>query len=643
MLSGMRTNLQRRSFLRQSTASLLAMCFGPAKAALGKTNHADREWRYYGGDPGGARYSPLDQINCSNVGKLRVAWIYHTGDAKQRPRTTMECTPIVVDGVMYLTTALVKVCALTAATGALLWQYDPFVSMFGAAGTTAKVEGAASPRGVNRGVAYWQHGPEKRILFTALSSLICLDANTGKPIPSFGKSGAVDLTKGLGRDISGLDYDVTCPGAVYKDLIILGSEVGEGPEPAAPGHVRAFDVRTGEQVWIFHTIPQPGEFAHDTWAGDSWKKAGGANDWGGLSVDEKRGWVFLATGSAAFDFWGGQRLGNNLFANCVIALDASTGKRIWHYQIVHHDLWDRDLPCPPALVTLTLNGRRVDAVAQNTKFGRLFVLDRETGKPLFPVEERPVPGSDFPGEKAAATQPNALKPPPYTRQVFTEDDVTNISPEAHADALDVFRKLRAGNEWIPPSVEGTLVFPGYDGGADWGGGSFDPVTGFYYVNSHDEPWILKLQAAPPAAGYPYSLATGYQRFVDRDGYAAIKPPWGQLTAIDLNRGEIAWQVVLGEHKELTARGIPQTGTQNMGGSVVTAGGVVFIGATKDEKLRAFDKRTGKLLWETELPAGGYASPCTYEVNGKQYVVIAAGGGGKPRTKAGDAFVAVALP
>lgn len=589
------------------------------------------------------RYSRLDQINCSNVNKLAVAWTYHTGDAKQRPRTTMECTPLVLDGVVYITTALVKVCALDAATGRLLWQYDPFESMFGAMGATATVEGAASPRGVNRGVTYWQHGKDKRILFTALSKLICLDANTGKPISSFGNSGAVDLTKGLGRDIPGLVYDVTCPGVIYKNLIILGSEVGEGPDPAAPGHVRAFDVCTGEQAWIFHTIPQPGEFGADTWQKESLKNAGGANDWGGLTLDEGRGWILLATGSAAFDFWGGQRLGDNLFANCVIALDASTGKRIWHYQIVHHDLWDRDLPSPPMLVTLALDGRKVDAVVQNTKFGQLFVLDRVTGKPLFPVEERPVPASDFPGEKASPTQLTALKPPPYTRQVFTESDITDISPEAHTAALNVFRTLRTGGEWIPPSEQGTLVFPGYDGATDWGGGSFDPITGIYYVNSHDEPWILKLRPAPAGAGYPYELATGYERFVDGEGYAAIKPPWGQLSAIDLNRGEIVWQVVLGEHKELTARGIPPTGTQNMGGSVVTAGGLLFIGATQDEKFRAFDKKNGKILWQAELPAGGYASPCTYEVKGKQYVLIAAGGGGKPRTKAGDAFVAFALP
>ena len=360
-----------------------------------------------------------------------------------------------------------------------------------------------------------------------------------------------------------------------------------------------------------------------------------------MTLDERRGWVFLATGSAAFDFFGGQRLGQNLFANCVIALDASKGRRIWHYQIVHHDLWDRDLPCPPALVTLDLGGKRVDAVVQATKFGQLFVLDRETGKPLFPVEERPVPASDVPGEKAWPTQPQSVKLPPYTRQVFAEEDVTNLSPEAHAQALDTFKKARGGT-WQPPSLQGTIIFPGFDGGSNWGGGSFDPTTGCFYINSHDEPWILTLVSAPDGAGYPFTH-TGYNHFLDAEGYATIKPPWGQLTAYNLNKGEMVWQVTLGEFKELTARGIPPTGTQNIGGSVVTAGGLVFIGATQDEKFRAFHKTTGKLLWETELPAGGYASPCTYEVNGKQYVVIAAGGGGKPRTRSGDAYVAFALP
>lgn len=629
----------RRAFLRQAAASLLAKSAWPKSVSpsAGAADKALREWRCYGGDPGGMRYSVLDQINRANVRDLRAAWTYHTGDKRDRPRTTIECTPIVADGILYVTTALLKVCALDAATGRLAWSFDPFQET-----PDYTNPGAESLRGVNRGVTYWEDGQDKRVFVTAGARLICLNGKTGRPISDFGIKGSVDLTKGLGRDISGLLYDVTSPGVVYKNLIILGSEVGEGPDPAAPGHVRAFDVRTGEMAWIFHTIPEPGEIGHDAWEGDSWKTTGGANDWGGLSLDEKRGMVFLATGSAAFDFYGGQRLGQNLFGNCVVALDATTGKRIWHYQVVHHDLWDRDLPCLPVLVTVNHDGRRVDAVAQVTKFSKVFLFDRETGKPLFPVEERPVPASDVEGEKAWPTQPFPLKPPPYTRQAFTEDQVTTISPEARAYVLDIFKKARSGDAYLPPSLQGTVIFPGFDGGSDWGGGSFDPATGWLYVNSSDQPWILTLVRAKPGEGYPFEI-TGYNRFEDREGYPAIKPPWGQFTAIDLNQGEIAWQVLLGEFKELTARGVPQTGTQNIGGSVVTAGGLVFIGATKDEKFRAFDKATGKVLWETQLEAGGYASPCSYEVNGKQYVCIAAGGGGKPRTKSGDAFVAFALP
>ncbi len=630
--------VNRRSFLRQGAASLLTTSILEASIPPAKSGAKSvaRDWRYYGGDPGGMRYSPLGQISRSNVQNLRVAWTYHTGDKRDRPQTSIECTPVVADGIMYFTTALLKVCALDAATGQLLWTFDPF------AGSDYKNPGAESIRGVNRGLAYWEDGQDKRILCTAASNLICLNAKTGKPVPEFGKKGYVDLTKGLGKDISGMLYDVSSPGVVYKNLIILGSEVGEGPESAAPGHVRAFDVRTGEMAWIFHTIPQPGEFGHDTWEGDSWNTAGGANDWGGLSLDEKWGMVFLALGSASFDFYGGQRPGQNLFANSVVALDVATGKRIWHYQVVRHDLWDRDLPCLPMLVTVNHDGRRIDAVAQVTKFSRVFLLDRETGKPLFPIEERPAPASDIQGEKAWPTQPFPPMPPPYTRQVFTEHEVTDISPEAHAYVMEIFKKVRSGNTFEPPSEQGTVVFPGFDGGTDWGGGSFDPATGWLYVNSSDQPWIVTLVRAKPDAGFPFEI-TGYNRFEDQEGYPAIKPPWGQLTAINLNKGEIVWQVLLGEFKELTARGIPQTGTQNIGGSVVTAGGLVFIGATKDEKFRAFDKTTGKVLWEARLEAGGYASPCTYEVNGKQFVAIAAGGGGKPHTKSGDAFVAFALP
>jgi quinoprotein glucose dehydrogenase len=624
--------VNRRTFFKRSASTLLAASVWPAAPAAAKkvTLKLEREWRVYGGNPAGWHYSPLDQINRANVGKLEVAWTYHTGDSRRRPATTIECNPLVVHGVMYLTTAQLKLCALDAATGKLLWQFDPFAGME-----------SDKPRGVNRGVAYWEDGNDRRIFFVARAQLMAFDARTGALISTFGQGGRVDLTKGLGRDITGLAYDATSPGIIYRNLIVIGTMCGEGPSPAAPGHVRAFDVRSGEMVWIFHTIPQPGEVGHETWEGDSWRTAGGANDWGGMTLDEKRGWVFVSTGSAAFDFYGGQRLGQNLFANCVLALDAVTGRRIWHYQVVHHDLWDRDLPCAPALGTITLNGKRVDAVIQPTKFGQLFVLDRETGQPLFPIEERPVPPSDVPGERAWPTQQQVLKPPAYTRQLFTEADVTNISPEAHAAVMEVFKKSRSGT-WQPPSIEGTIIFPGFDGGSNWGGGSFDPTTGWYYINSHDEPWVMTLVPTNGEAPYPYRHK-GYNHFLDQEGYAAIKPPWGQLTAFDLNKGDMAWQVVLGEFKELTARGIPPTGTQNIGGSIVTAGGLLFIGSTQDEMFRAFDKTSGKVLWEAQLPAGGYATPCTYEANGKQYVVIAAGGGGKMRTRSGDAYVAFALP
>ena len=379
--------LNRRGFLKNSASTLLAASAWPTSVSAGSVPDAspDREWRVYSGDSAGTKYSPLDQINRSNVSKLQVAWTYHTGDSRRKPSTTIECNPLVVNGVMYLTTAQMKLAALAADTGKLLWQYDPFE------GIDEDV-----PRGVNRGVTYWESGDDKRIFFVARARLMAFDARTGKLIPEFGQAGSVDLKRGLGRNIDRLTYDVTSPGIIYKNLIILGSLCGEGPEPSAPGHIRAFDVRTGVMVWIFHTLPRPGEFGNDEWQGNSWRTTGGANDWGGMTLDEKRGWVYVSTGSAAFDFYGGQRLGSDLFANCVIALDAATGKRIWHYQVVHHDLWDRDLPCPAALVTLNLNGKRVDAAVQPTKFGQLFVLDRETGAPLFPVEERPVPSSRRP-------------------------------------------------------------------------------------------------------------------------------------------------------------------------------------------------------------------------------------------------------
>jgi quinoprotein glucose dehydrogenase len=419
---------------------------------------------------------------------------------------------------------------------------------------------------------------------------------------------------------------------------------GEGPDIAAPGDIRAFDVRTGKEVWRFHTVPRHGEFGNETWEGDSWKGRGGANAWGGLSVDAERGLVFAGTGSAAFDFYGGDRRGDNLFANCTLALDARTGKRVWHFQTLHHDLWDHDLPAYPNLVTVTHDGRRVDAVAQVTKTGFVFLFDRETGKPLFDVRERPVPASDVSGERAAATQPIPVKPPPFSAQFLDEANVTDIGPSNRAAVLARLREVRGGPAFNPPSLQGTVVIPGFHGGANWSGASFDPTTGLLYVNSNNVPNIITLALAGESPSRHGSYGhLGYVQFLDPEGYPAIRPPWGQLNAIDLNAGEFAWRVPLGEHPELTARGIPRTGTETFGGSIVTAGGLVFIAGTKDERIHAFDKRTGELLWEHPLPAGGYATPSTYEAGGRQYVVVAAGGAGKLRTKAGDAFVAFALP
>jgi quinoprotein glucose dehydrogenase len=707
---------RRRSCLIAIVVLPLLSSLTAVKAAA--PNAPDVPWRHHGGDSGHTQYSPLRQIDTTNVGRLKVAWIYRTGDSESR--TQIQCNPIVVNGVLYATSPKTKVFALEAATGKALWTFDPVAD--------SGVE--IRSLGVNRGVVYWEEGDDRRVLFTAGQRLFALDARTGKTIPSFGTKGTIDLTQGLDRDVQGLSVRSTTPGALYKDLLILGTSVAEGPGPSAPGHIRAYDVRTGAIRWIFHTIPHPGEPGHETWPEDAWKRVGGANSWTGISVDEARGLVFIPTGSAAFDFWGGDRKGANLYANCELVLKAATGQRVWHYQVVRHDLWDRDLPAAPVLATLRHDGRKVDAVVQTTKQGRVWVFDRQTGKPLFPVEEVKVPPSDLQGEEVWPTEPVPSKPPPFARQVFSDADLTDLTPEAHQAVLKRFREVRSGSLFQPPSTQGTIVFPGFDGGAEWGGAAFDPETGRLYVNENEMAWIITMvetatgnssrgaslyrqhcaachgleregapqQAAPklddvaerfgkadvvnllekgkgvmPSFAYlsaadkqamasfllgeesgasmsggdpappdvPYTH-TGYNRFLDPQGYPAVKPPWGTLNAIDLNKGVIDWKVTLGELPELTRRGIPPTGTENYGGPIVTAGGLVFIGATKDEKFRAFDKKTGKVLWETDLPAGGYATPATYSVGGKQYVVIAAGGG-KMGTKSSDAYVAFSLP
>jgi quinoprotein glucose dehydrogenase len=683
---------------------------------------SDLDWPVYLGDSASTHFSKADQITPRNVGKLEIAWTYHSGDGRPDNRSQIQCNPIILEGVLYATTPTLKLIALDAATGKELWRFDPFA-------------GGGSSIGVNRGVVYWVKGDDKRILFSANHFLYAIDARTGKPIASFGKDGRVDIREGLGRDASTLFVIANTPGIIYGDCLILGDRLSEGPGPAAPGHIRAYNVRTGEIAWTFHTIPYPGEPGYETWPPDAWKFIGGANVWTGFAVDQERGLVFCPTGSAAFDFWGGNRLGADVYANCLIALDAKTGKRVWHFQFVHHDLWDRDLPAPPNLLTVRRNGKEIPAIAQVTKSGHVFVFNRETGEPLFPIEERIVPPSDLQGESASPTQPLPVKPAPFARQLFSADELTDLSPEAHRWALERFVKIRPHAPFLPPSREGTIILPGFDGGAEWGGAAIDPTHGILYVNANEMPWILTMVEVKSKSGAPISSGqqvynqicaichginrqgdparafptlanigaklkkpdiltllqngrgvmpafaflsneqkeavanfllgeeqpgstheattgdvigtepythTGYNRWVDTNGYPAIKPPWGTLNAINLNTGEYEWRAPLGEFPELVAKGIPPTGTENYGGPIVTASGLVFIAASRDEMIRAFDQKSGKILWKMKLPAAGYATPSTYTVKGKQYVVIACGGG-KSGTKSGDAYVAFALP
>ncbi len=624
----------RRAFLKSSGAAVVA---ARAWALPGTrqwlSDEPGREWRHYGGNAGASRYSEADQITASNVAQLRPAWIHNTGDAMTRPQTTIECTPIVVDGVMYVTTAQIKVHALDAATGKLLWSFDP-------------MEGSTSRRspGVNRGVCYWQSedGSEKRIFSTVQNRLYSLDAKTGVPDRSFAQDGVVDLNEELDSDIPGVSVKCTSPVVAYEDLIVVGGGGGEGPYPQAPGHIRAYDAMTGKRRWIFHTTPRPGQYGYETWPPNAYKHVGGTNNWAGMSLDVERGVIFAGIGSPAFDFYGGDRIGANLFGNCVLALDARSGERLWHFQTVHHDVWDYDLPAQPALVRMprsTQKGESIDAVVQPTKQGFLFFLDRDTGKPIWPVEERPIPMSDVGGEQLWPTQPFPVRPPPVCRQGFPERYVTDISPESREAVLEAWQRTDAGALFTPPSTRGTLVHPGFRGGCLWGGCCYNPNLQRVFVSSDETTNRIQLQVAPND-DFDYALPDRSE-FLDPDGFPAIKPPWGYVTAIDLATGEFAWRVVNGEFPELTEKGIPKTGSPSHGGSIATAGGLVFMAGTFDRKFRAFDQNYGDVLWETELDAAGFATPCTYEAGGRQFVVIAAGGG-KGDSPSGDEFVAFAL-
>ena len=689
-------------------------------------NNSDRSWSMYKADAASSSYSAIKQINKDNVTRLKLAWTFYAADNEKEARPgRSQCNPIIIDGIMYASSARHRIYAIDAANGKMIWSFDPFDGGPGG--------------GSFRGVTYWEDGNDKRILFTGGDNLFALNATTGKPIPGFGTNGRVSMNIGMRGDPSLISIKPTSPGIIYKDLLIIGNEVSELYN-AEPGYVRAYSVRNGKLEWTFHTVPLPGETGYDTWPKGAWKYAGGCNDWGGLSVDEKRGLVFLATGSPTYDFYGADREGMNLFGNCVVALEAQTGKLKWYFQTVHHDLWDYDLSAPPNLVTIERNGKKVDAVAQTSKTGFLYVLDRETGAPLFPIEERKVPVSDVPGEKTWPTQPFPLKPKPYARQFITKDDLANFSPAAHDSLVKLFDSVRYEGLFTPPSVRGTLVLPGTIGGAEWGGAAFDPQTGVLYVKSNESPELdilqkIDLSSKPvktngyeqgktiyttycischkadrkgdepqypslinlnkrmtevqalskikegsgkmPAFGallngqdsaiidYLFekrnrrleqeqegvaeiqrniSSASGkkndsenkdttvrylnlraYEEVRGSDGHPAIKPPWGTLNAINLNTGEYEWTIPAGNIEELQDKNGPVTGATGSPGPIVTAGGLVFLGGTRDHKFQAFDKTTGKLLWEITLPGPASATPCTYIKEGKQYIAVSVGG------------------
>lgn len=687
----------------------------------------DINWLAYLGDHQSSHFVEATEINSENVSNLQVAWIFEGGEADPNNRSQIQCNPLVIDGVLYGSTASLKFIALNAATGELLWTYNPFDEKFKNFGM-----------GVNRGLIYWEHedGKDKRLYFSAGPFLHCINALDGTVISGFGVDGKVNLKSGLDKDVEDRFIVSNTPGVIYDDKIIIGTRVDE-TSGAAPGHIRAFNIHTGEREWIFHTIPHPGEFGHETWPAEAWKEIGGANAWTGMSVDHERGLVFVPTGSASYDFYGGDRHGKNLFANCVLALNAQTGERVWHFQTIHHDIWDRDLPAPPNLATITVNGQEKDVVIQITKMGFIYVLDRETGTPVFPVEEELVPISDMPGELAWETQPVPTMMPPFIRQQYNRNTVTDISGESQEYVLDVLKRTKYGHRFLPPSQQGGIVFPGFDGGGEWGGAAFNPESKTLFVNANEVPWILTMvevkqgattnvgrgkalytqfcagchgtdqqggdfmgkvpsltglhdridrdqfaatlkngKGAMPAfawlAEYQVSdlaaflmdleekevepiqtddpgnddsrkfTTTGYIRFKDHEGYPAIKPPWGTLSAIDIERAQIKWQIPLGEHEELSNRGLPVTGTENYGGPAITSNGLLFIAATQDEKFRVYHQKDGTLLFQTELPAAGYATPSIYTIDGKQYVVIACGGG-KLGTKSGDSYIAFSLP
>nr|WP_299386938.1 PQQ-binding-like beta-propeller repeat protein [Allomuricauda sp.] len=687
-------------------------------------------WQHYLGDPERTHYSNLDQINIANVKDLKLAWTYKSGGLEEGRTTQIQTNPMIIDTLLYGVNAAIELFAIHAKTGKEIWKFSP----------SAKDN---SGLGLNRGLSFWasNSSEESRLFFSSGSKLYAVNPAKGTEITSFGTNGYIDLREGLGRDPEKLSVVANTPGAIYGNLLIMGTRVGEGPG-SSPGHIRAYNVLTGAIEWTFHTIPQPGEFGYDSWPKEAYKTVGGANSWPGIAVDNERGIAYIPTGSAAFDWYGGDRTGDNLFANSLLALDAKTGERIWHFQMVHHDIWDRDLPAPPNLFDVQRDGKSVPAVAQVTKSGHVFVFNRITGEPLFPIEEKTYPASKLLGEQASKTQPLPTKPAPFARQVLRAEDLYDPNRPAFVDdfvdkdqnidpptVLEKFNQITSKGQFIPIDTTGVILYPGADGGAEWGGAALEPYNGVMYVNSNEMAWIVRMTEVSGNDGdtshagmslskihcarchggelqglgaipnlqhlqekftpdsiasiikngkgampgmpnlteneirgianflsgieeetdhrveetdikVPYAVG-GFGRFKDDRGFSVMNPPWGTLNAIDLNSGEYLWTVPLGHEETLNDPKHPVSGVENYGGPVITASGVLFIAATKDQKIRAFNMKTGEQLWEDDLPAGGYATPATYQIDGKQFLVIACGGG-KMGTPSGDEYRAYAL-
>lgn len=592
----------------------------------------DGEWHYYSRNFDGSRFSPLDQINQDNASQLKPAWTFRTGDMVDHGGHYFECTPLIIGDTMYVISMFSRLLAINPTTGKLKWEYNPDPPL---AHSETGAGGLAS-----RGVSYWKSGREERIFLPVRDGrLYSINPRTRKPDPNFGNNGLINLRDGLPED--GYFLFMSSPPAIYEDLVIQGFGINDSNRKASKVPLRAFDVRTGKEVWRFNTIPDEGDFGSDTWGDMSHKNRGGGNVWSIMSIDHERGMLFLPVSTPNWDFYGGDRPGNNLFTDSVVALDANTGERVWHYQTVHHDLWDYDLAAQPNLVDLTINGRTIPAVVQAGKTGLVYVLNRNTGKPLFPIEETPVPQDNQTNEQVSPTQPIPSKPPALTRQILTEDGLNNLDPETYPDILETFRSLRSEGIFTPPSLQGSVVYPGLHGGANWSGAAVSP-DGMMYINTTELAFIIRLEEFE---GSPFGYRIkGNIFWRDKNGYPSVAPPWGELVKVDLNEGEIKWRVPLGEFPELTAKGIPITGTENFGGATVTAGGIVFIASTMDEKIRAFSTTDGSELWEGELSAAGYAAPVTYTgSDGRQYVAICAGGGCKPGTPHGDYIQAFTLP